>query len=127
MAYQRQVTFGEAIVKAIQENYCNFSGRASRSEYWWYLLAMFALQCALSLVTFVVGDTAGTIISGLIGLALLLPGLGLCVRRLHDVGHSGWWLLIALTGIGAILLLVWYIMPSQAGANEYGDEPNMVY
>lgn len=124
--YQRQVTFGEAVTKAIQGNYCNFSGRASRSEYWWFALFMFIVCIASSCLTFVAGDTVGTIISGIIDLLLLLPSLGLSIRRLHDVGRSGWWLLLVLTGIGAIVILIWSLMASQPGANEYGDEPNMV-
>lgn len=65
--------------------------------------------------------------SGLVGLALLLPSLGLCVRRLHDIGKSGWWIFISLIPIvGWIILLVWYCKDSQMAPNEYGDVPNLV-
>lgn len=122
--YQRQVSFVEAIKMAIQQNYCNFSGRSSRSEYWWYCLFTFLLGLVISLIF---GEgTTGTAIGGVINLALLLPGLGLGVRRLHDTGHSGWWLLIVLTGIGVFLLLFWYCLDSQRGDNQYGPEPNLV-
>ena len=52
-----------------------------------------------------------------------LPSLGLNVRRLHDINQSGWWLLIAFTGIGVLLLLYWAIQPGTAGANQYGADP----
>ena len=124
--YQRQVSFQEAIVRAIQGNYFNFSGRASRSEFWWFELFNLLVNSACSVLTVVMGDTIGTAISVIIGLLLILPTLGLMARRLHDVGRSGWWLLLLFTGIGVLLLIVWWIMPSQEHPNEYGDEPNMV-
>ena len=105
--YQRQVTFGEAVRRALLENYCNFSGRASRSEYWWFVLFTVILNIVIGII-FCWSENALNIVSGLVGLALLLPGLGLCVRRLHDIGKSGWWLLIALIPVvGSILLIVW--------------------
>ena len=124
--YQRQVTFKEAVERAIMQNYCNFDGRASRSEYWWYVLFNTLLGFAIGIV-FVWSETMMDIVSGVAGLALLLPGLGLAVRRLHDIGKSGWWLLIGLIPlIGAIILLIWYCKESQMQPNEYGPVPNMV-
>lgn len=71
--------------------------------------------------------TAGMILTGIIEIAILLPSLGVAVRRLHDVDKSGWWLFISLIPlIGAILLIYWYIKPSQEGTNRYGDIPNLV-
>lgn len=123
--YQRQVTFGEAIKMALQQNYCNFSGRSSRSEFWWFQLFTFLLGVVIS---FIFGDeTSGTMISGLVSLVLFLPNLGIQVRRLHDTGHSGWWWFIALTGIGVFLLIYWYCCDSQRGENQYGQEPNLVF
>ncbi|MDE7388345.1 MAG: DUF805 domain-containing protein [Muribaculaceae bacterium] len=123
--YQRQVSFGEAIRKAIVENYCNFSGRASVSEYWWFALFNFILGMAL---TCVFGSgTLGTSVSGVVSLALLLPGLGLAVRRLHDIGRSGWWLFLCLIPlVGAVILIVWFCKASQPEINQYGPVPNMV-
>lgn len=122
--YQRQVTFTEAIQKALVQNYCNFDGRASRSEYWWYALFTFILSAAISLICG--RDTFGEIVSCIVSLALLLPGLGLAVRRLHDIGNSGWWIFIALIPlIGWIWLLIKLATNSQMTPNEYGPVPNL--
>lgn len=124
--YQRQVSFKEAVEKALKENYCNFSGRASRSEFWWFYLFTLILGVAVDIV-FCWSQNAMNVASGLIGLALLLPNLGIAVRRLHDIGKSGWWIFISLIPIvGWILLIVWYCKDSQMQPNEYGPVPNMV-
>ena len=123
--YQRQVTFGEAVNKALAHN---FNGRASRSEYWWYVLFTAILGMAIGFILgiFGAGTSVVSAIQGVVSLALLLPGLGLSVRRLHDISKNGWWIFIALIPLaGAILLLVWFCKPSDPGSNEYGPEPNM--
>ena len=123
--YQRQVTFKEAVERALKLNYCNFSGRASRSEFWWFALFTFILSAVISIV-FCWSQNAMNIVTGLVNLALLLPSLGLAVRRLHDIGKSGWWIFISLIPIvGWILLIVWYCKDSQMETNEYGPVPNM--
>lgn len=123
--YQRSLSFGEALKLDLFENYCNFSGRASRSEYWWFALFQAIINAILS---FVIND-GGTamVISVIVGLALLLPGLGVAVRRLHDIGKSGWYLLISLIPlIGFCVLIYWYIKPSDKNDNQYGSVPNLV-
>lgn len=124
--YQRQLSFGEAVNKVLAQNYCNFSGRASRSEYWWYVLFTVILSFAIGFIFGIFGAVkASQWVGSLVNLALLLPGLGVCVRRLHDIGKSGWWLLIGLIPVvGWIILIVWYCQPS-ASANEYGPVPDM--
>ena len=121
---QRQVSFSEAIKSGFNK-YCCFTGRASRSEYWWWVLFTFIVGVIVGIVF---GDgTAGTIISGLVSLALFLPGLGLGVRRLHDIGRSGWAILLALIPIvGAIILIIWFIKDSDPTPNAYGPVPNLV-
>lgn len=86
--YQRQVSFGEAIKKAIVNNYCNFKGRSSRSEYWYYVLFTFIINCVLQLLIRLGCFDDPETVSGIVSLALLLPGLGVAVRRLHDIGKS---------------------------------------
>lgn len=106
------------------DKYCCFTGRASRSEYWWWVLFTFVIS---AIVAAVFGDgTAGKIVSSLVGLAFLLPGLGLSVRRLHDTGKSGWWILIGLIPlVGAIILLIFFIKDSDPATNAYGPVPNL--
>lgn len=123
--YQRQLSFGEAVKLALTTNYCNFNGRSSRSEYWWFALAMFILCFILRLI---LGDgTVGAVISGVINLALLLPGLGLSVRRMHDINKSGWWVLINLIPlVGWIIFIIWAAKDSDPTPNQYGPVPNLV-
>lgn len=124
--YQRQVTFKEAIVSAIQQNYCNFSGRASRSEFWWFQLFGFILGIVIGIV-FCWSEDIMNIASGIVSLGLILPNLGLIVRRLHDIGKSGWWFFLCFIPlIGIIILIVWWCKDSQMEQNEYGPVPNLV-
>lgn len=113
------------------KKYAQFSGRSRRKEYWFF--ALFYL-----IIAFVVGfidGAAGTMMAegkvgilGLIlGLAFLIPSLAVGVRRLHDTGRSGWWLLIAFVPlIGVIVLIVFYVQDSQPGDNQYGPNPKEV-
>jgi uncharacterized membrane protein YhaH (DUF805 family) len=124
------MTFGEA-VKSVLGKYATFTGRASRSEYWYFILFVVILDIVLNILDVGVLHTAmitaaGTqvgILSGIAGLVLLLPSLGVAVRRLHDVGRSGWWLLLGLTVIGGLVLLYWYVQPGTSGQNDYGPDP----
>lgn len=125
--FQKQLTFQEAVQRALTVNYCNFSGRSSRSEYWWYVLFTFILGLVLGFVLGIIfSDTLTDIITGIVNLALLLPGLGLCVRRMHDIGKSGWWVLVAIIPvIGWILFIYWAAQPSQPTPNQWGAVPNV--
>lgn len=125
--YQRQVSFTEAIKMALQQNYCNFSGRSSRSEYWWYSLFTFILGFIIAIFAGILGENAGNALTGIVYLALLLPGLGLTVRRLHDINKSGWWILINLIPlVGWIIMLIWLCKDSDPTDNQYGPVPNVV-
>lgn len=122
---QYQVPFVDAVKRAVTLNYCNFNGRSSRSEYWWYALAVAILNVVIS--TVLSGSpSVMQAVSGVITLGLLLPGLGLAVRRLHDINKSGWYLLLALIPIvGAIILIVWFCKESEPQTNQYGPVPNV--
>lgn len=123
--FQRKVSFKEAVMRAITVNYCNFNGRASRSEYWWFCLFAFIVGVVVEIV-FSFSTTTMTAVSGIVSLALLLPGLGLGVRRLHDIGKSGWFLLLALIPfVGAIILLILFCQDSVKNENQYGPVPNV--
>ena len=110
------------------EKYADFSGRASRKEYWMFTLIHFIISL---LIGFVAGFIAGLtgielfIYTGFIyALAVLIPCITVSVRRLHDIGKSGWWLLVAFVPfIGGIVLLIFALIPSEEGSNAYGPNP----
>jgi len=119
--YQKQVSFSEAISMAFNK-YCCFSGRASRSEYWWFYLFGLILSAVAGGIAMVVGDWITYVLS----VAMLLPGLGLCVRRLHDIGKGGGWIFINLIPlVGQILWIIWACQNSEMQSNRFGDVPNL--
>lgn len=131
--YQRQATFNEAVNSALKDHYCDFNGRASRSQYWWFYLFTLIISCIFEILMVIFGamnmNTLTYVIYGiniLVGLGLLLPSLGLAVRRLHDINKSGWLLLIGLIPlVGVIILIVWFCKDSQMTPNQYGEVPNL--
>ncbi len=139
---QYQVSFGDAIKRAFT-NYCNFQGRASRSEYWWFYLFTVVVAWLLGVPAMSASfETLGhamrgeivetefsvwTGISYLWSLFIFLPSFGLLFRRLHDTGRSGWnWLWSFLPIIGWIILIVYLCTDSQPTPNKYGPVPNEI-
>lgn len=125
--YQYQVSFSQAVRMAF-DSYCRFQGRSSRSEYWWWVLFVAILSFCIGIIESILGFsmTAVQTTSGILSLVLLLPGLGLSVRRLHDINKSGWWILLGLIPVvGAIVLIIWFAQNSQMQDNQYGPVPNM--
>ena len=114
------MNFGQAVSSCFS-NYVTLSGRASRSEYWyWCLFVFIGSLCTLIADGFILGNMETQPINLIFTLATFLPGLAVSVRRLHDVNRSGWWLLIALTGIGLFFpLLYWAVQPSIEEENKY--------
>ncbi len=120
--YQKQVSFGEAISMALNK-YCCFTGRASRSEFWWFYLFILILSSASGLLP---GDNA-LYVSGAVTLVLFLPMLGLTWRRLHDIGKGGGWYFLGLIPlVGQIILIIWFCKNSELQPNRFGDVPNLV-
>lgn len=111
--------FGEAISSGLK-HYVAFSGRAPRSEFWyWYLFVLI-----LSIISNIIDAAVGLPMIGLVvSLGLLLPGISMGIRRVHDLDRTGWWFLIVFTGIGAILLIVWACLKGTTGSNRYGPDP----
>jgi uncharacterized membrane protein YhaH (DUF805 family) len=112
------------------KKYATFTGRASRSEFWWWALINFLITSVLSSIGVAIagGDTSAAAmmsgsrnaLSGLWGLVTLIPGLALGVRRLHDTNRSGWWLLIVLIPvIGAIVLIIFAASQSHPAGSRY--------
>ena len=113
-------------VSSVFHNYANFSGRARRSEYWYFYLFNLIVGVVLRLIdTILGGDTIlVSAISVLFSLAVLVPSLAVCWRRLHDIGKSGaWWLLVFVPLVGALILVIWFAKDTQPGENQYGPDP----
>jgi uncharacterized membrane protein YhaH (DUF805 family) len=109
------------------KNYFTFTGRSRRKAYWMFVL--FNIIAAVlagvldSLLGFA-GENGYGPISGLYSLAVFIPGLALAIRRLHDTGRTGWWMLLGLIPLlGWIVLLIFFVTDSQPGANQYGPNP----
>lgn len=107
----------------VLKKYAVFGGRARRTEYWMFTL----FNVVISVVLFLIGRAIDfTLLQSLYALAVLLPSLGVAVRRLHDTGRSGWWVLIGLVPfLGAIVLLVFFCIEGQSADNEYGANPKL--
>lgn len=118
------MSFSQAVSSAFS-NYINFQGRARRSEYWYFALFLFVV----SIVTFfidvaIVGLERLGPVNTIFSLATIVPSLAVSVRRLHDIGRSGWFLLLILIPlIGIIVLIYWACQPSDPQANQYGPPP----
>lgn len=117
-------------LKVIRDHYADFRGRARRREYWMFTLVSTLISIVLTGLEMAFGLEVGEgaarvgVLSGLYGLAVLVPGLAVSVRRLHDTGRSGWWLLALLVPLaGAVVLLYFQLLDSQPGANRWGPNP----
>lgn len=103
-------------VKKVLTNYANFNGRARRSEYWWYTLFTVIVSIVLGVVDGATGSGVGTL-GAIFSLATLIPSIAVAVRRMHDVGKSGWFCLIPIYN------LVLACTEGDQGTNEYGPDP----
>jgi len=104
-------------VKTCFAKYADFTGRAARPEFWWFALFQFVVLTVLGMVS--------SILYGLAALALLLPGLAVGARRLHDINKSAWLMLLGLIPlIGWVLLIYWAAQPGDPAANNYGEPPS---
>jgi uncharacterized membrane protein YhaH (DUF805 family) len=111
--------FGDAIVTCLTK-YVDFNGRASRPEFWWFTLFGILVSVVLSLIDAAIfGDKAIGLLDGLFSLGIFLPSLAVGARRLHDIGKSGWWQLIVLTGIGLFVLIYWWCQPATQDGSRF--------
>ena len=117
--------FQQAILSCYRDNYVGFTGRAPRSEYWFFVLGNVLAFMVILAVTYPLGGIylAGPG-AGLFVLASFLPSLAAQVRRLHDTNASGWWLLLAfIPYAGGLIMLVWFCLPGTKGENRFGSDP----
>jgi uncharacterized membrane protein YhaH (DUF805 family) len=113
----------------VLRNYATFSGRARRQEFWMFVLFNVIFAFALRVVDHIAGLTYGPngsqgILHSIYMLLVLIPGIAVATRRLHDIGKSGWYLFVAFVPcIGGLMLLYWYILEGNPGTNDYGADP----
>ena len=115
----------------VLKNYATFSGRARRKEYWMFFLFNVLISLGLGVLDVVAGtysvEYETGFFSGLYSLLVLIPGIAVGVRRLHDTNRSGWWILISLIPIiGVLVLFVFMCLDSQLGTNRFGVNPKEV-
>ena len=105
----------------VLKQYADFNGRARRSEYWYFTLFNILISFAIGFISALIGLPS---LGALYSLAVLIPGIAVAVRRMHDVGKSGWILLVALIPIiGSIYIVILAVTDGDAGDNKYGPNP----
>jgi uncharacterized membrane protein YhaH (DUF805 family) len=109
----------------VLRKYAVFSGRSRRKEYWMFFLFNMIVVCVLTIIEALVRSGAQmSVLTSIYSLGVLIPGIAVAIRRLHDTNRSGWWLLICFVPlIGAIVLIVFMTLDSQPGDNQYGPNP----
>ncbi|MBT2571231.1 DUF805 domain-containing protein [Planococcus sp. ISL-110] len=104
-----------------------FSGRSRRKEYWTFILGVMIISFALTIVELAAGLEIAPdvgLLTTIFSLIIFIPSLSVTVRRLHDIGRSGWWLLLSFIPVlGWIALFVFTLLDSQSGSNKYGPNP----
>ncbi|KIA80956.1 membrane protein [Chromobacterium piscinae] len=109
---------------SVLSKYAVFSGRARRQEYWCFALTNLIISLMLLVIQHRVLGSQSQWLTNIYSLALLLPSLAVSMRRLHDIGRSGWWMWIMfIPVVGVLILLVFHCQDSQAGSNQYGPSP----
>lgn len=122
------MTFSQS-VSTVFHKYVDFNGRASRSEYWWFALFELIVYAALNILGAIFGSHSmpGWVyfLEGAFSLAVLLPSIGVSVRRMHDIGKGGGWIFITLIPfIGQIWFIILALMPSEPQPNRFGPVPD---
>jgi len=100
--------------------YATFSGRARRSEFWFFILFQILALLVAAVLDGIVGTNGG--LYGLVALGFLVPVLAVSVRRLHDTDRAGWWYLLVFVPFGVILLIIWWASKGTLGDNRFGAD-----
>lgn len=123
----------EVFKKCMTTDFANFSGRARRREYWLFTLATVIVSAVIKILSFLVAFSDSAVLIGLmtfigivVSIAFLIPSLAVSVRRLHDIGRSGLWLLLCLTIIGGVVIFIFSLLAGTVGDNQYGPDPKAV-
>jgi uncharacterized membrane protein YhaH (DUF805 family) len=112
----------EGAIRVGFDNYANFNGRAARRQYWFWVLFAVLVGLVAGLVDGIIGT--GTVLGVIASLALLLPGLAYAARRMHDIGKSGWYVLVAVIPVlGWIYFIYLAVQPGEPQANAWGAAP----
>ena len=112
---------------AALRKYATFQGRARRREYWMFVLFNIIFAVVLEILYVATGSVVFFVLYGIYGLGVLIPGISVLVRRLHDIGKSGGWFWISLVPfIGGIWLLVLTVLAGNPGPNKYGPDPKVL-
>lgn len=112
--------FNKYFVNYVKTQYTNFNGRVSRAQYWYFVLFYVVIAIPLGIIDGIL--FGGQVLTLLLSLALLIPNIGIGVRRLHDLGKPGWWYFMALVPlVGPIALLVFFCLKGEEKANKYGN------
>ncbi len=123
--------FNDYFIDTVKNKYADFRGRATRSEYWYFVLFYFIISFIARLIDINLINPSldlppeaamqGSVFTSIFALAVLLPQIAVSIRRLHDIGKSGWWyLLMFIPILGWLVLIYFYIQESQPGTNAYG-------
>jgi len=124
------MTFGEAVNTCLKQKYANFMDRAPRSEYWWFTLFSILVQIGVQILAGIMASMGGgaaivgLILMVIVVFGLIVPGIAVVIRRLHDTDRSGWWFLIVLVPlVGALVLLYFLVSRGTEGDNRFGPDP----
>lgn len=118
------MTFSQSI-KSVTSNFTNFSGRASRSELWYWILFVIVSLIILNVVETVmfIGSGGFAQMANIFALIIIIPSISVSVRRLHDINFSGWWMLVSLTIIGDLIIIFLHCLKGDEKENRFGPNP----
>ncbi len=113
--------FKTAIETCLLKKYKDFSGRASRSEYWYFFLFYILVNIVLNIAIAILPPTIAMLLMAVVMFGFILPTLAVAVRRLHDIDKSGWFLLLSIIPLINLVLLYFFMKKGSEGANRFGD------